>query len=380
MQLGLFYQIQVPKPWTAESESNRFWEMVEEVTFAEEMGFRSVWFVEHHFRSEWSHSSAPDITLAALSQRTSQMRLGIAVVLAPLHHPLNVAVRMATLDILSRGRVELGLGRSGYPYQMLPYGADLKDVSGMVQEYLDIIPGAWTQEEFSYDGVHYQIPPRNVIPKPVQKPHPPIWQACSQEDTAQRVGELGLGCLAQTSIGPERAEKLIGIYRDAIKNAAPRRGSFVYDRVSGNTVGLCMEDRRKAFQRGAELVDWYRQQQRLRDAIVWQGYDPAKVPEDYKWHYQRSQADTARRDDTPSLKLVEQGGRFCIGNPDDCIRYIEEYQALGVDEIMPLFQVGPVSHAEVMNSLRLFGKHVIPHFQEKASKAAAPQTVSADAR
>jgi alkanesulfonate monooxygenase SsuD/methylene tetrahydromethanopterin reductase-like flavin-dependent oxidoreductase (luciferase family) len=77
---------------------------------------------------------------------------------------------------------------------------------------------------------------------------------------------------------------------------------------------------------------------------------------------------------------VEQGGRFCIGNPDDCIRYIEQYQALGVDEIMPLFQVGPVSHQEVMTSLRLFGKHVIPHFQEKASKAAAPQTVSADAR
>jgi alkanesulfonate monooxygenase SsuD/methylene tetrahydromethanopterin reductase-like flavin-dependent oxidoreductase (luciferase family) len=186
--------------------------------------------------------------------------------------------------------------------------------------------------------------------------------------------------LAQTSVGPERAEKLIGIYREAIQHARPVAGSFVYNRVSGNTVGLCMENRQKAFQRGAELVDWYRQQQRLRDATVWQGYDPAKVPEDYQWHYQRSQVDTARRDDTASLKLVEQGGRFCIGNPDDCIRYIEQYQALGVDEIMPLFQVGPVSHQEVMTSLRLFGKHVIPHFQEKASKAAAPQTVSADAR
>src|ERR687894_22406 len=87
MQLGLFYQIQVPKPWTAESESQRFWEMIEQVTYAEEIGMESVWFVEHHFRSEWSHSSAPDITLAALSQRTSKMCLGIAVVLVPLHHP-----------------------------------------------------------------------------------------------------------------------------------------------------------------------------------------------------------------------------------------------------------------------------------------------------
>ena len=115
MDIGLFYQIQVPKPWGAQSESQRYWEMLEEVTYAEEMGLTSVWFVEHHFRGEWSHSSAPDITLAAISQRTSKMRLGIAVVLVPLHHPLNVASRIATLDVVSNGRVDLGIGRSGYP-------------------------------------------------------------------------------------------------------------------------------------------------------------------------------------------------------------------------------------------------------------------------
>ena len=115
MDLGLFYQIQVPKPWDDRSETRKFQEMMEQVCFAEEVGMTSVWFVEHHFRSEWSHSSAPDITLAALSQRTTAMRLGIAVVLAPLHHPLHVASRLATLDVLSGGRVDLGIGRSGYP-------------------------------------------------------------------------------------------------------------------------------------------------------------------------------------------------------------------------------------------------------------------------
>jgi alkanesulfonate monooxygenase SsuD/methylene tetrahydromethanopterin reductase-like flavin-dependent oxidoreductase (luciferase family) len=370
MELGLFYQIQVPKPWTADSESQRYWEMMEEVTYAEEIGMKSVWFVEHHFRSEWSHSSAPDITLAAISQRTSQMRLGIAVVLVPLHHPLNIAVRLATLDILSNGRVNLGIGRSGYPYQMQPYGTDLKDVSGMVEEYLKVIPGAWTEDEFSFDGQYYHIPPREVIPKPVQKPHPPIWQACSQDDTAQKVGQQGLGCLAQTSVGPERAQQIIRIYKEAIKNPSPAT-KLVYNRVAGNTVAYCSEDRQKAIQRGAELVDWYRHQQRLRDAKVWQGYDPARVPEDYRWHYQRSQGDPVRRDETPSLELIERGGRFCIGNPDDCIRYIEQYEAMGVDEMMPLFQVGPVTHEEVMESLRLFGKYVIPHFQARARKAEA---------
>jgi len=370
MDIGLFYQIQVPKPWSTDSESKRYWEMLEEVTYAEEIGMTSVWFVEHHFRSEWSHSSAPDITLAAISQRTTKMRLGIAVVLVPLHHPLNIASRMATLDVVSNGRVDLGIGRSGYPYQMMPYGSDLKDVSGMLEEYLKIIPGAWTEEEFSFEGQYYHIPPREVVPKPVQKPHPPIWQACSQEDTARKVGEQGLGCLAQTSVGLDRAESIIKVYKNAIKNPNPAT-KLVHDRVAGNTVAYCSEDRRKAFDRGAELIDWYRVQQRMRDAKVWQGYDPAKVPEDYQWHYQRSQGDTSRRDETTSTDLIENGGRFCIGNPDDCIEYIESYEAMGVDEIMPLFQVGPVSHEEVMESLRLFGKYIIPHFQEKARKAGA---------
>jgi alkanesulfonate monooxygenase SsuD/methylene tetrahydromethanopterin reductase-like flavin-dependent oxidoreductase (luciferase family) len=341
------------------------------------MGLESVWFVEHHFRSEWSHSSAPDITLAALSQRTSKMRLGIAVVLAPMHHPLNVAVRMATLDILSKGRVDLGVGRSGYPYQIGAYGVDLKDARGMMYETLSIIPRVWTEEVFSHQGKYYQIPEREVIPKPVQKPHPPIWNACSQEDTAQMAGEMGLGCLAQTSVGLERAEKLIGIYKKAIKGAKPV-GKFVHNQVAGNTVAYCAENRRKAQERGAELIDWYRAQQRIRDSYVWQGFDPAKVPEDYKWHYQRSIVDPVRRDETPSLQLIQQGGRFCIGDPDDCIRYIEQYEAMGVDEIMPLFQVGPVTHQEVMNALRLFGKYVIPHFKDKARKAQVSEAVSAD--
>src|SRR5271169_2758323 len=120
MRIGLFYQIQVPKPWTPSSESQRIYEALEQIPYAEQQGFESVWFSEHHFRPVWSHNSAPDLTLAAVSQRTSRIRLGVGVVLAPIHHPLHVAQRMATLDILSRGRVDVGLGRTGYPYQLTP--------------------------------------------------------------------------------------------------------------------------------------------------------------------------------------------------------------------------------------------------------------------
>ena len=111
MQIGMFYQIQVPKPWTQDSDHQKYWELLEQVSYAEEMGLASVWMADHQFRSEWSHSSAPDVTPAAISQRTSRIRLGIAVAVPPVQHPLHIAARMATLDIMSNGRVDLGVGR-----------------------------------------------------------------------------------------------------------------------------------------------------------------------------------------------------------------------------------------------------------------------------
>src|SRR5437899_8272441 len=122
----------------------------------------SVWFSEHHFRPVWLHNSASHLTLAAVSRRTSTMRLGVGVVLAPIHHPLHIAQRMATLDILSHGRVDVGLGRTGYPYQLTPYGTDLRDTRGMWQEFADVLPRIWTLEEIAYDGAHYKIPRRQA--------------------------------------------------------------------------------------------------------------------------------------------------------------------------------------------------------------------------
>ena len=264
MKIGMFYQIQVPKPWTAEGERDRYWEMMEQVELADQIGMSSVWLAEHHFRSEWSHSSGPDVTLAAISQRTSKIRLGIAVVVSPIHHPLHTAARVATLDILSGGRVDLGIGRSGYPYQMVAFGKDLKDASGIVEESLEIIPRAWTEDELSYDGQHFQIPPREVHSKPVQKPHPPIWLACSQQETFQTAGRLGLGCLVEAGRGADALEGPVSAYREAIRSAKPV-GKVAHNRVSAIVVAFCNENREQAFVRGAELIDWYRNQQSLRN-------------------------------------------------------------------------------------------------------------------
>jgi alkanesulfonate monooxygenase SsuD/methylene tetrahydromethanopterin reductase-like flavin-dependent oxidoreductase (luciferase family) len=219
VRIGLFYQIQVPKPWTPSSESQRIYEALEQIPYAQQQGFESVWFSEHHFRPVWSHNSAPDLTLAAVSQRTSTIRLGIGVVLAPIHHPLHVATRMATLDILSHGRVDVGLGRTGYPYQLTPYGTDLHDTHGMWQEFADVLPRIWTQEEISCDGKYYQFPRREVLPKPLQQPHPPLWSACGSDETARLTGSLGMGGLFGSEGGPDRVQQLMALYRDALRTA-----------------------------------------------------------------------------------------------------------------------------------------------------------------
>ena len=376
MRIGLFYQIQVPKPWTATSESDRIYEALEQIPYAEKMGFASVWFSEHHFRPVWSHNSAPDLTLAAVSQRTSQIRLGVGVVLAPIHHPLHVAARMATLDILSRGRVDVGLGRTGYPYQLTPYGSDLRDTRGMWLEFADLLPRIWTQEEISYNGTYYQIPRREVLPKPVQRPYPPLWSACGSDETARLTGSLGMGGLFGSEGGPDRVRQLMALYRDALRTAPG--GSGPRRRTALMTAGYCHEDPRVAAERGTELVGWYIEQQRERARLVWRDYDPTTVPPDYQGYYARDQrlASGPYPGEPTPCEVREEGTKFCVGTPEECIRFLETYEALGIDEVFLLCAVGPARHEEVLHTLRLFGEQIIPHFREREARAAMTPTAA----
>ncbi|MGH7047821.1 MAG: LLM class flavin-dependent oxidoreductase [Stellaceae bacterium] len=371
MRIGLFYQIQVPKPWTASSESQRIYEALEQIPFAEEQGFSSVWFSEHHFRPVWSHNSAPDLTLAAVSQRTSRIRLGVGVVLAPIHHPLHIAQRMATLDILSHGRVDVGLGRTGYPYQLTPYGTDLKDTRGMWQEFAEVLPRIWTEEEIAYHGTYYQIPRREVLPKPVQRPHPPLWSACGSDETARLTGSLAMGGLFGSEGGPDRVGELIALYRDAA-HAGSRDRKTPPPRAALMTAGYCHEDPQVVAERGTELVGWYMEQQRERARLVWRDYDPATVPADYRGYYARDQrlASGPHPGEPTPQQVREQGTKFCVGTPSDCIRFLEAYEALGIEEVFMLCAIGPARHEEVLHTLRLFGEEVIPHFAAREGSSA----------
>ena len=365
MKFGLFYQIQVPKPWDDESTAKRIWEALDQIVYAEEMGYESVWFSEHHFRPVWSHNSAPDLTLAAVTQRTSRIRMGIGVVLAPIHHPLHTAARMATLDILSKGRVDVGLGRTGYPYQLTPYGSDLEDTRVMWEEFAEVLPKAWTQEVTSHDGQYFKIPPREVLPKPLQKPHPPLWSACGSDETVRLAAEMGLGALVGSEGGPEKVGNLLDLYRKTVKSATPT--GMVNDQNALMTAGFCHEDPKVVETRGVELVHWYMEQQRERARLVWKGVDPATVPPDYQGYYEKDMQLAAgpHPGDKTAQEVVKQGTSFLVGTPEDCIRFVEEYEAMGVEQVFSLNAIGPESHEETMNTLKMFGEHVIPYFKAK---------------
>jgi len=376
MRFGMFYELQMPKPWSENAEYNTLWQAVEQVAYAEEMGFEQVWLVEHHFLSEFAHSSAPEVTLAIMAERTTKMRLGFGVVLAPVHHPLHVAARVATLDIFSNGRVDVGVGRTKGPYQLTPFGTDVAQTQGMMIETLECLPGMWTQDVFSHEGKHWSIPPREVIPKPIQKPHPPLWMACTQEDTFRLAGQLGLGCLVNTLGGIDKTRGLVNAYFEAIENPNPV-GHFINKQVVASTIGFCDENGGKAREKGSAVASWYLNQSRQRFTLEWAGVDPNAVPDEYKFYTQggavRGGGPSAdpQQQKPPSQDELLAGGGYCVGNPDDCIRVIEEFEAMGVNEIMPIFQAGHATHEEVLNSIRLFGKYIIPHFQEKEKRAKA---------
>ncbi|MQG13944.1 MAG: LLM class flavin-dependent oxidoreductase [SAR202 cluster bacterium] len=378
MKFGLFYQIQVPKPWDEDSESKRIWEALDQIEYAEEMGYDSVWFSEHHFRPVWSHNSAPDLTLAAVSQRTSRIRLGVGVVLAPIHHPLHTAARMSTLDILSNGRVDVGLGRTGYPYQLTPYGTKLEDTRGMWEEFAQVLPKIWTEEVVSHEGKYYQIPPREVLPKPLQKPHPPLWSACSSEATTRTAAELGLGALVGSEGGPDKVGDVLQSYHQALKAANPT-GVAPNSQNALMTAGFCHEDPKEIEGRGTELIGWYMDQQRERARLVWQGVDPATVPSDYQGYYERDMKLAAgpHQGEATASETVKKGTSFCVGTPEQCIEFFEKYEAMGVEQVFLLSAIGPASHEEVMNTLTMFGKHVIPHFRAKEKAQAASGMPSA---
>src|SRR3954452_19318824 len=198
MKLDLLYEFQPKiKPWAKphpygqrEAEQRTYDEAIEEIQFADKLGFNTVWCVEHHFRDGRSACPTPEAVLGGLALTTENIRLGFGVVLMPFGfvHPARVAEKVATVDILSKGRVEWGTGRST-PMEQVAFNVPTDNESReQWREAVGIVVGMWEEERFSYDSPNFTFPERVQTPKPYQDPHPPVWQAGAAGPSATRAG------------------------------------------------------------------------------------------------------------------------------------------------------------------------------------------------
>jgi luciferase family oxidoreductase group 1 len=356
MKFGMFYEIQVPKPWTADTEFDTYQQVLDQVQLADELGYDSFWTVEHHFLEEFSHCSAPEVLYGAISQRTKNIRIGHGVVLLPFpyNHPIRVAERIAVLDLLSNGRMEVGTGRSATELEMGGFGIPPSETRARWDEALHMLPKIWTNETFSWEGEYFKIPPRPVVPKPRQKPHPPLWMATTSAEGHEMAGRKGLGLLSFTLlVEPEEVANRIVRYRKSIQEAEPV-GAFVNEQTAVFAMAYCGESKEEAKATAEEAMVWATRRSVENVAPL-----AKKAAGDYEYLKQIFGIDM----DTITYDYLVEHDLIIVGDPEECTRKLKLLKATGADSVLLMQQVYNIPHEKVKGSIERFAKYVMPHLQ-----------------
>lgn len=375
MRFGIFYEHQLPRPWEEDSERQLFQDALEQCEFADRLGFEYVWGVEHHFMEEYSHSSAPEVFLAAVSQRTRNMRLGHGIIQTPpsYNHPVRIAERLATLDLVSNGRVDFGSGESSSATEILGFGMNPEEKNAEWREGLEVAIRCMTETPFTgIDGRYVKLPPRNVVPKTVQKPHPPLWLACTRRKSIIRAAENGMGALAFSFIEPEDAIRWVADYEKALAERCVPIGLAVNPSMACATTMLCHEDEAEARRRGLEGANFFGYslghyyvfgEHRPAGTNVWKEFQDQRIARGHD-----AAVAAALESETLGAGLAAGGTaavRVAIGTPEQLRQFLRRYEEAGVDQIIFVQQTGRIRHEHIMESLELLGREVLPEFRER---------------
>lgn len=371
MKLDLFYEIDVPRPWPGEwpksqreAERKAYREALEQIEFADELGFNTLWLVEHHFREGRSHCSCPEAVLGAISQRTENLRLGFGVTLVPhdFLHPARVAEKVATVDVLSGGRVEWGTGRST-PFEQEAFGVDQSKTREQQQAALRTIAGMWREEYYEEHSEFLDFPPRMVMPKPVQDPHPPAWMAATSPESSGIAGRLGLGLLSFTIMQPiEMMAERIQAYKEAAEDPDPIT-DVVNDRCAAYTLVHCAESMEQAEANGVWDAVWWWYQNIAEFILEWeiQSYDQELQDKLFPLLSRFAEGDI-------EPERFNDADMIIVGDPERCLEKMKRYADLGVDQLLCYTQFGSLSHEAVMRNLELLGQEVIPEIEAYAGE------------
>lgn len=385
MKFGLLYEMQRPFQGSDIDWNKLYKETLEQCQLADQVGFDNLWFVEHHFLMGFSGSPCPEVMFGALSQITKQIRIGFGVNILPYHHPVRVAERVAMVDQLTDGRVEFGTGRSN-AYEQTGLGVDPRETRALWEESIRMLPQIWQSDEFSWEGKYWNVPKRQVLPRVFQKPHPRMYLACTQTESFQLAGKMGLGVLSSASYATDILREHVKTYREAAKNAQPV-GAFTNNFWGNNVHAYCGKDNQEARELAAESMKTFfgpdkpyiqgriNAYEELLEA--WGG-----VPDHLKSDFGRwlRQSDEAHKEQASQVGIsLDSGpgaaraavaqldantladrGVIIAGDPASCIKAVQMYEDIGVDQVMMIMQTETIPHEKVMSSIELFGKEVIP--------------------
>jgi alkanesulfonate monooxygenase SsuD/methylene tetrahydromethanopterin reductase-like flavin-dependent oxidoreductase (luciferase family)/putative sterol carrier protein len=381
VRFGLFYEHQLPRIGGKREDERLLADALEQVELADRLGIDYVWEVEHHFLEEYSHSSAPEVFLAAASQRTERIRLGHGIVQIPpaVNHPARVAERIATLDLISGGRVEFGTGEGSSQMELGGFGVERELKRAQWEEALDAVTRMFVEEPFAgYYGRWISMPPREVVPKPKQRPHPPLWVACSRRDTILLAAERGLGALSFAFVEPEDAKEWADAYYATLASEGCVPAGFAVNPNFAVVLPMmCHRDEQTAIERGIDGAHFFGFS--LAYYYAFGEHRPGRSNVWEEFQRRRDEVGFAREIVTPDaaplgLRLFQEGLgslRGAIGTPEQVADLLERYEAAGVDQVIFVSQAGPNRHEHICESLELFAAEVLPRFAERAPEREA---------
>lgn len=354
MKFGIFYEHQLPRPWTEGQELKLFQDALSQVELADRLGIDFAWEVEHHFLEEYSHSSAPEVFLAAASQRTKNIRLGHGIVLMPPNYnpPARIAERIATLDLVSNGRVEFGTGESASRAELEGFNINPAERRAMWRETVEQVANMLAMDPYpGYEGKYFSMPCRNVVPKPVQKPHPPLWVACSNRETIHLAAQLGIGALTFAFVDTAEAKKWVDDYYDTFKRECVPIGHAVNPNIAMVTSFSCHQDEEEAKRRGLDGFLFFNYalghhysygRHKPGRTNIWELYEGAR--------------------DLIGAQMERSTGG--IGTPAQIREHLRGFAQTGVDQVVFIQQGGKNQHEHICDSLELFAQEVMPEFKE----------------
>lgn len=366
MKFGIFYEHQLPRPWAEGAEQRLFNEALDQVELADKLGIDYAWEVEHHFLEEYSHSSAPEVFLAACSQRTKNIRLGhgIRQVIPQYNHPARTAEVIATLDLVSQGRVDFGTGESSAELELGGFNIPVAQKRKIFLEATEQICNMLAMDPYpGYHGQYFDMPCRNIVPKPVQRPHPPLWVACSQRETIRMAARLGVGALTFAFVDPLEAQSWVDEYYGIIKSeACVPIGHAINANICMVSSFSCHHDRETAVRRGLEGFEFFGYalgslygfgEHKPGRTDLWREFQAVRVPQLKK--------------EVTNFTSALTAGRGGIGTPADLREHLRKFEQCGVDQVTFIQQAGMNKHSDICESLELFAAEVMPEFKARAA-------------